>query len=517
MTTETPSARLFSRAAPILGLALAYFLAGKLSLDLALVHPQASAVWPPTGIALAILLLQGYRLWPGVLLGAFLVNVTMGDPGPARTLAAAGIGVGNTLEALLGTYLVRRFVSASGPFDRAPRVFAFIGAVMVSTLVSATCGIAALSLAGLAEWNALIWRHWWIGDMAGAIIFTPLIFLSARDHGRRWGRTRLLEAAALLIAAFVLPLMAFTRVLPPEPRMGLAFLCIPPLLWAAFRFGQREVAIIMLPISVIGIWGALSQGLTAGEAPTEGVLLEFQTYMGLMSAMFLAVAADIAERKRSDEALRESQERLRLALDAGQMGSWEWSMETNRVIWSPGLEAIHGLQAGAFPGTYEAYWSDVHPEDRTKVEESIRSTLESGEDHHIEYRIVWPDNSVHFVEARGKLVRDEAGSLVGMIGVCAEVTARKQAEEALRESEERFSLLANSSPVLIWINGLQGCEFVNRAYLDYLRAEAAEVKEFKWEQFIHPDDRECYGNAYLTAFAKRENFIAQCRLRRFDG
>ena len=89
MTAETPSSRLFAPVLPILGLATAYFLAGKLSLDLALVHPQASAVWPPTGIALAILLLQGYRLWPGVLLGAFLVNVTIGDPGPDRTLAAA--------------------------------------------------------------------------------------------------------------------------------------------------------------------------------------------------------------------------------------------------------------------------------------------------------------------------------------------------------------------------------------------------------------------------------------------
>jgi PAS domain S-box-containing protein len=234
-------------------------------------------------------------------------------------------------------------------------------------------------------------------------------------------------------------------------------------------------------------------------------------------AGYIGSCIDFTDRHEAEKGLLENQQRLRLALDAGQMGAWEWSMETNRVIWSPGLEAIHGLQPGTFPGTYEAYWSDVHPEDRYKVEESIRHTLESGEDHHIEYRITCPDDSVHFVEARGKLFRDETGNPLRMIGVCADVTARKRAEQALRESEERFRTLADSSPVLIWVNGLEGCEFVNRAYLDYLQIQPAEVKESNWQRFIHPDDRDGYVNAYRDAFANRETFIAQCRFRRFDG
>lgn len=234
-------------------------------------------------------------------------------------------------------------------------------------------------------------------------------------------------------------------------------------------------------------------------------------------AGYIGSCVDFTDRHETEKRLLENEERLRLTLDAGQMGAWEWSMETNQVSWSPGLEAIHGLQAGTFPGTYEAYWSDVHPEDRSRVEESIRHTLESGEDHHIEYRIRWPDESVHFVEARGRLFRDDAGKPLRMIGVCADVTARKQADEALRESEERFRMLADSSPVLIWLNGIEGCEFVNRAYLDYLGVEPADVKGFNWAEFVHPEDRDEYANAYTAAFTKRENFIAQFRFRRFDG
>ena len=210
-------------------------------LQLALVNEHATAVWPPAGIALGSLVLWGYGLWPGVLLGAFLVNVTTGNFTVPQTLAALGIAAGNTLEALLGAYLVQRFAGGKRAFDRAPNVFAFAAlAAIISTTVSATLGVASLSLAGLAEWAEFpaIWVNWWIGDAVGALVFAPLLILGALDTGWRWDRGRVVEAGILLLTACVLPLVAFTRVLPPTPpRTSLAFLCIPPLLWAAFRFG----------------------------------------------------------------------------------------------------------------------------------------------------------------------------------------------------------------------------------------------------------------------------------------
>jgi two-component system CheB/CheR fusion protein len=147
---------------------------------------------------------------------------------------------------------------------------------------------------------------------------------------------------------------------------------------------------------------------------------------------------DVTALKAAEAAFRDSEQRLRLALEAGRMGTWEWDIRSNRVVWSPALEAIHGLAAGDFAGNFEAYRQDIHPEDRQYVERAIAATLQDGNEHHIEYRIVWRDGAVRWVEGRGKLFRDDAGRPVRMAGVCTDVTERKQAEAALRRTRDEL-------------------------------------------------------------------------------
>ena len=156
------------------------------------------------------------------------------------------------------------------------------------------------------------------------------------------------------------------------------------------------------------------------------------------------MAIDITEHRIAEETLRESEERLRLALDAGRMGSWEWQIGSHRVTWSPGLEAIHGLEPGSFEGTFEAYQSDIHPEDREYVLDSLRKTLQEGKEHRIEYRIVLPDGTVRWVEGRGNLIRSEDGRPSRMVGVCMDIDERKRHAvetarlyDALREADRR--------------------------------------------------------------------------------
>ena len=154
------------------------------------------------------------------------------------------------------------------------------------------------------------------------------------------------------------------------------------------------------------------------------------------AAVAIERARATAERERLFTRERLSRGQLEVALEAGRMGTWEWDARSNQVVWSPQLEQIHGLSPGTFAGTFDAYFADVHPDDRERVQATIAASLEQGE-HHLEYRIIWPDGSLHWVEARGRVVPDEAGKPAGMRGVCLDVTARKQAEA------ERERLLAS--------------------------------------------------------------------------
>jgi integral membrane sensor domain MASE1 len=164
----------------LVGLVVAYFVTGKLGLRLAFGHPSATAIWPPTGISLAALLIYGYWAWPAVWIGAFLVNVT--TAGSVAT--SIGIASGNTLEAVVGALLTNKMAKGLDAFERAPDVFRFTICVAVfSTIVSATCGVTSLALGGYADWQnyGSIWLTWWLGDAAGALIVAPLLVLWYRN------------------------------------------------------------------------------------------------------------------------------------------------------------------------------------------------------------------------------------------------------------------------------------------------------------------------------------------------
>src|SRR5438876_618668 len=178
-------ARLLGGLVALAILAIAYSIAGKLGLRLAVVHANATAVWPPTGLALAALLVRGYRVWPSILLGAFLVNVT--TAGSVGT--SIGIAMGNTLEAILGAYLVKRFANGLRTLDRPQDIFKFaLLAGVGSITASATVGVTSLALAGFASWSnyTSLWLTWWLGDAAGALIVAPLLLLRSANRRVHW-------------------------------------------------------------------------------------------------------------------------------------------------------------------------------------------------------------------------------------------------------------------------------------------------------------------------------------------
>ncbi|MGH7858618.1 MAG: MASE1 domain-containing protein, partial [Candidatus Binatia bacterium] len=288
----------------------AYFLAGKLGLALAFVHPSATAIWPPAGIAVAAFLLLGNRVWPAVLVGAFLVNST--TAGSIAT--SAMIAVGNTLEAAVGAALATRFAGGAGCLDRGRDVFRFaLLTGLLATTVSPSVGVTSLVGAGFAEPSdyGRVWLTWWLGDVGGVLVVAPFLLLWARDPAIRWGPGRTLEAAGLLATTVALGLLVF-RGLPAfaESRYPLSYLCFLPLLWAAFRFGPRESATILFLLSALATWGTIEGvGTFAVESPNHSLAL-LDAFLTVASLTSLGLAAVVHERKEGATALREAEQRL---------------------------------------------------------------------------------------------------------------------------------------------------------------------------------------------------------------
>src|SRR5205809_2426092 len=185
----------------LVALAAVYFAAGEVGLKLAVVNASASAVWPCTGIALAAFLLLGYRVWPAILAGAFLVNLTTAG----SVVTSLAIAVGNSLEGLIGCYLVTRFAAGKQAFQRAQDIFKFATfAAVLSPVVGATAGVTTLALAGFAGWTIYgsIWSTWWLGDAVGAVVVTPLLILWWESPRPRWTRKQLIELAVLFLGLF---------------------------------------------------------------------------------------------------------------------------------------------------------------------------------------------------------------------------------------------------------------------------------------------------------------------------
>jgi diguanylate cyclase (GGDEF)-like protein len=286
-------------------LAALYFVVGKLGLKLAYVHPSATAVWPPTGIALVAFLMLGYRAWPGIFAGALLVNLTTAGSLPV----CVGIAAGNTLEGLLGCYLLNRFAGGEDAFASAKGVLRFLLlAAMVSTAVSATFGAVSLSFGGFASWSSFgaIWLTWWMGDAVGDLLVAPLLVLWSAKPQLRWNRVRLLEVVLLLTYLFVAGQITFGGLLPTKTKnYPLEFLCVPALIWAAFRFRPRRAHLASCLLAGIAIRGTLlGFGPFVRLSLNESLLLA-QAFTGVMAVMTLLLATVVEEHMHAAERLRE--------------------------------------------------------------------------------------------------------------------------------------------------------------------------------------------------------------------
>ena len=286
------------------GLAAAYAVAGKLGLRLGIVHPSVSAVWAPTGIALAAFLVLGTRVWPVVFAAAFLVNVsTFGT-----VWTALGIATGNTLEGVLGSWAIHRWARGQHAFERGRDVvlFATLGGV-AAPMVSATIGVTSLAITGFARWADAVptWVTWWLGDAAGALLVAPPLLLWIRHPHVAWTRAQGIEMTLALGALGLLAMTAsFTPLLPASSPLPLGYLAMPILIWMAKRFGPRETATMALLVAVLAVALAL-QDVSDTTGALNLALIHLQASMAVTAATVLVLAAAVAERQGVEERLRQ--------------------------------------------------------------------------------------------------------------------------------------------------------------------------------------------------------------------
>ena len=425
------------RWAWLVGVMAVYVLAGKVGLLFASVHASATAVWPPTGIALAALLVLGIRMWPAVAGGAFLVNVTT-----AGSIATSlGIALGNTLEAVVGCWLVERFAHGRSAFERPRGIFAFAGAVVPGAAVAATVGVTGLVLGGFAPSADVpaIWITWALGDITGALIIAPLLILWTADHRSLALRRQPIEALTLVVSVMGIALIVFEGLAPAGWRhYPLAFLAIPPLLWAAVRFGRREAATTVVVLMAIAMNGTTrGYGPFALLPPTHSLLI-LQSFVATMALMTLVVSALVRSRERESDLLQAIIDRIPVMITMHEANTrvLRLNREFERLTgWSTAAARDDDLMARCYPD----------PAYRAEVREYMDSVREG-----------WRD--VAMTTRDGQILKTSWSNIRlpddTRIGIGLDVTerrraedererARAQAEEASRIKDEFFAMLGH--------------------------------------------------------------------------
>ena len=292
----------------IMALASLYFIAAWSVSILGLPEGFSLPIYPAAGVALGGLICCGARLWPGVFIGGFAFNswftnyMAPASDLPVHTmmLSTTGMALAAVAQALVGTFLFKRFVSSSNPFNRTKDVLIFIFLVaVVGCIVSASICLTILCWGGQLPWDKFVHEGitWWLGDVMGVLLVTPLFFVFRQPLGFRWTSGRRIEAGILLFLIIITSQVVFGDWMQYN-HYPLIYLLTPCLVWAAYRFGHSGTVIVALMVSSVAVWGTMS-----GRGPFTLVSLEesfalLQSYLLVLTIMTLILSAAATEAVR---------------------------------------------------------------------------------------------------------------------------------------------------------------------------------------------------------------------------
>lgn len=429
-------------------LAAVYVAAGRFGLLFPETQENTSLVWPPTGIALAAVLLFGYRVWPGIVLGAFLVNVMTSAP-LAVALATA---VGNPLEALVGAYLLRRFVAFHNTMDRVRDVIGFVLlAALLSTTISATVGVSAVYLTDAHQGASFgkLWLHWWLGDAMGDLIVAPLCLVWLSKPFPPWhavsdwslSNRHAVEAVVLLTVIGLIAYLTFGGwiggVLTSAPP---AFILFPLLIWMALRFGQHGTTSGTLLVVSIAIAGTLQGHGPLSRGTAEESLVYLHIFMAITSVSAMLMAAVISERQRAEAALEESERRFRSLCETSPIGIFQADAEGNGLYANARALEVTGLTMDQALGFNWVPF--IHADDRERVVKNWMAATRERREFNEECRFIGPTGEVLWVRAHARIMPVVEGSIPGYVGTVEDISEQKRLESRLQHYAERLRTLS---------------------------------------------------------------------------
>jgi len=438
-------------------LAAIYFGAARFALLLAIPPGYATALWPPSGIALAALLVLGPRLWPGVWIGSALANLSIDASIPSAIIIATG----RTLQALVVSALLRRHVGIPYRFRHVQQVVKFVALSALGATIAPTVALIPLSLLYPLPGADLFanWRTWWQGDTSGILIFTPLILSWSVRGEVQWTPRRVLEG--LLLAAL---LLAATHV-AFSSGVGRTFVIVPLIVWAAFRFGQREVTTAIAVVCALALWYTLSGEIgpfaTASRNESLLLLLAFISTVVFTGLVLCAVISElnramselqsrVLERTRM---LSESEQRFRLMVESVVDYAIFMLDSDGRVAsWNAGAQRILGYSADEIVGESLSQFYSREELERGEPQVELEVAKAEGRFEQEGWR-VRKDGSTFWANVVVTAVRDDARKLLGFAQVTRDLTERNRVEAELirakvvaeKASEAKSQFLANMS------------------------------------------------------------------------
>jgi PAS domain S-box-containing protein len=502
-----------------------YFYSGKLGLSLAYVNVSTSAVWPPTGVALAAALIWGYRIWPAVFIGSFLVNNTTHCP----WVTSLGVATGDTLEALVAAGLVRKFANGLGCFDRAKTTFRyFLVAPIFSTMFSASIGVLSLGLVNSADWHHcwVVWSTWWIGNMTSDFVIAPLLIVWMTTRSPKWSAGRILEACALIYALVLLGQFVFLGASLHTALEQLEFLVFPPLLWAIFRFGPSGTTASVFVISIFAIWSALRQsGPFVASDPNESLLM-FQAFAAVISVTGLLLAAVIAEREKNQLRLKIKDSTSRVIAESSgpidavpkflrvicENADWDfgamWQLDsgTNKLlcseVWSSPLlkftefgtiTQIARFDPGiCLPGRVWrngklAWISDLSRDDNfSRASEALKAGLHSA----VCFSLKCDGDTLGVIECFGRTVHEPDRDFIQMLerlgDQIGQFIQRRRVEGELREANQLYQQIVVGAKEGIIVNGPDLKHLVWNPFMETLTGVSAAEAVGKHPEEIFP-------------------------------